>query len=117
MLDNRSSVSSIAGGINFKSGDISGTAAKTADDRASQGTEYFRQDGFDQEAKEPFIDRSMELRASLASLALINASYVIRSQKQKAVLELDDALSENNTEEELVKKIEHQPDNDEADEN
>ncbi|MDO5305856.1 MAG: hypothetical protein Q4E87_09815 [bacterium] len=44
MVDTRSAGAfGIAGALNFRSGDISGTAAKTADDRASRGTEYYRQ--------------------------------------------------------------------------
>ncbi len=97
MVDNRSAGAlGVGGGINFKSGDISGTAAKTADDRASQGTEYFMQES-EQEGKngEPFVDRSMELRASLNSLALLNVVSVMRNQnKRKAILFEDDDLSE-----------------------
>ena len=80
MVDNRSAgILGIGGGINFKSGDISGTAAKTSDDRASQGTEYFMQEGEEQQnQKGSFVDRSMELRASLNSLALLNVVSVLR---------------------------------------
>ena len=40
MVDNRSAgFFGIGGSFNFKSGDISGTAAKTADDRQSNGTD------------------------------------------------------------------------------
>lgn len=93
MVDNRSAGAlGIGGGINFKSGDISGTAAKTADDRASQGTEYFLQENEEQSAKnEQFVDRSMELRASLNSLALLNVVSVIRNQNRKnSILDTDD---------------------------
>ncbi len=89
MVDNRSAgILGVGGGINFKSGDISGTAAKTADDRASQGTEYFMQEGEEQDAQnESFVDRSMQLRASLNSLALLNVVSVLQNQnKQKKVL-------------------------------
>ena len=45
MVDNRSAgFFGIGGGFNFKSGDISGTAAKTADDRQSPGMDYFQQE-------------------------------------------------------------------------
>ena len=41
MVDNRAAgFYGVAGAFNFKSGDISGTAAKTSDDRASQGPDY-----------------------------------------------------------------------------
>ena len=87
MVDNRSAgVLGVGGGINFKSGDISGTAAKTADDRASQGTEYFLQEGSEeQKQSDGFVDRSMQLRASLNSLALLNVVSVLRN-KQKSVI-------------------------------
>ena len=86
MVDNRSAgILGVGGGINFKSGEISGTAAKTADDRASQGTEYFLQEGEQQQESEGFVDRSMQLRASLNSLALLNVVSVLRN-KRKSVL-------------------------------
>ena len=86
MVDNRSAgMLGVGGGINFKSGDISGTAAKTADDRASQGTEYFLQEGEQQQESEGFVDRSMQLRASLNSLALLNVVSVLRN-KRKSIL-------------------------------
>ena len=44
MVDNRSAgFFGIGGAFNFKSGDISGTAAKTQDDKMGQGGEYFAQ--------------------------------------------------------------------------
>ena len=89
MVDNRSAGAlGIGGGINFKSGDISGTAAKTSDDRASQGTEYFMQDGEDHNGRrEQFVDRSMELRASLNSLALLNVVSVLQNKKRNPLLD------------------------------
>ncbi len=98
MVDNRSAgVLGIGGGINFKSGDISGTAAKTSDDRASQGTEYFLQEGEEEQnsKNQPFEDRSMELRASLNSLALLNVVSVLRNKRKTMILD----------EEEIVEKI------------
>ena len=87
MVDNRSAgVLGIGGGINFKSGDISGTAAKTSDDRASQGTEYFLQEGEEQQQQnDGFVDRSMQLRASLNSLALLNVVSVLRNKKKSII--------------------------------
>ncbi|MBQ4123328.1 hypothetical protein IJD44_06380 [bacterium] len=89
MVDNRSAgVLGIGGGINFKSGDISGTAAKTSDDRASQGTEYFLQEGEEQQQNNNgFVDRSMQLRASLNSLALLNVVSVLRNKKKSILFE------------------------------
>ena len=107
MVDNRSAGAlGIGGGINFKSGDISGTAAKTADDRASQGMEYFMQDG-EQNAqqKEPFVDRSMELRASLNSLALLNVVSVIQNQNKRKNILLDDEDIEEKIKSKKVEKV------------
>lgn len=103
MVDNRSAgILGVGGGINFKSGDISGTAAKTSDDRASQGTEYFMMEGEDQQyGQQPFEDRSMQLRASLNSLALLNVVSVLRNKKRKIILE--DEKSEANSEKRVDK--------------
>ena len=44
MVDNRSAgFFGISGGFNFKSGDASGMANKTQDDKMGQGGEYFAQ--------------------------------------------------------------------------
>jgi len=80
MVDNRSAgYYGIGGGFNFKSGDISGTAAKTSDDKMGQGTEYFAQQKREEEErkkKEKFVDRSAQLRASLDSLAVISSASI-----------------------------------------
>lgn len=100
MVDNRSAGAlGIGGAINFKSGDISGTAAKTADDRASQGMEYFMQENEQNAQKEAFVDRSMELRASLNSLALINVVSVMKN-KRKKILEEEENQSESDKKDE-----------------
>ena len=45
MVDNRAAgFYGISGSFNFKSGDISGTASGTKDDKMGQGSEYYRQD-------------------------------------------------------------------------
>ncbi len=106
MVDNRSAgILGIGGGINFKSGDISGTAAKTSDDRASQGTEYFTTEDENQNQKnEPFEDRSMQLRASLNSLALLNVVSLLKN-KRKNIL-MDDEDYDEKIKSSIVKKIE-----------
>ncbi|MBR1977081.1 hypothetical protein IKA15_02245 [bacterium] len=89
MVDNRSAgVLGIGGSFNFKSGDISGTAAKTSDDKQDQGTEYFlyEQNEDEREQKERYRDRSHELRASLNSLAVMNSANIrLRKAKEKAL--------------------------------
>lgn len=90
MVDNRSAgFFGIGGGFNFKSGDISGTAAKTSDDKMGQGTEYFAQNGGEQEQeqeREEFVDRSAQLRSSLDSLAVMNSANI---HLQKAQIEAE----------------------------
>lgn len=105
MVDNRTSgMLGIGGGINFKSGDISGTAAKTADDRASQGTEYFLMGEEEQQKGEEFVDRSMQLRASLNSLALMNVASVLNKKLQtKLILPSDNIENKNEKKVEPVK--------------
>ena len=54
MVDNRSAgFFGIGGAFNFKSGDISGTAAKLSDDKMGQGGEYFSQRGGEEEGDHP----------------------------------------------------------------
>ena len=88
MVDTRSAGAfGIAGALNFKSGDISGTAAKTADDRSSRGTEYFRNNKDKDDEKDNFfgsdryMDRSAQLHATLNSLALMNVAGIIKNNK------------------------------------
>ena len=101
MVDNRSSgMLGIGGGINFKSGDISGTAAKTSDDRASQGTEYFLMGEEEAQKNEEFVDRSMQLRASLNSLALMNVASVLNKKLQTKLI-----LPSDNIEQKSDKKV------------
>ncbi len=99
MVDNRSAgFYGVGGGFNFKSGDISGTAAKTSDEKNGQGGEYFSQDGSDFENENdnfnetPFVDRSAVLRASLDSLASLNALNI----EVKPNLNLDKNKIKNN---------------------
>ena len=87
MVDTRSAGAfGIAGALNFRSGDISGTAAKTADDRASRGTEYYRQnkdedDNTSRFGYDNYMDRSAQLHATLNSLALMNVAGIIKNNK------------------------------------
>ena len=87
MVDNRAAgFYGVAGAFNFKSGDISGTAAKTSDDRSSQGTEYGRIDGAEDEQAvntNKYIDNSAQLNATLNSLAMMNVASVINSKLPK----------------------------------
>ena len=87
MVDNRAAgFYGVAGAFNFKSGDISGTAAKTSDDRASQGTEYGRVDTAEEEMAintNKYIDNSAQLNATLNSLAMMNVASVINSKLPK----------------------------------
>lgn len=87
MVDNRSAgFFGIGGSFNFKSGDISGTAAKTQDDKMGQGSEYFAQQQSQEEEEnsesQKYTDRSAVLRATLNSLAMMNVANVINSRKK-----------------------------------
>lgn len=87
MVDNRSAgFFGIGGSFNFKSGDISGTAAKTQDDKMGQGNEYFAQQRREEEEElsesQKYTDRSAILRATLNSLAMMNVANVINSRKK-----------------------------------
>lgn len=87
MVDNRSAgFFGIGGSFNFKSGDISGTAARTQDDKMGQGGEYFAQQKQEEENEflesERYTDRSAQLRATLNSLAMMNVANVINSRKK-----------------------------------
>ena len=87
MVDNRSAgFFGIGGSFNFKSGDISGTAAKTQDDKMGQGGEYFAQQKQSEEDEnqdsQKYTDRSAQLRATLNSLAMMNVANVINARKK-----------------------------------
>ncbi len=90
MVDNRSAgFFGIGGAFNFKSGDISGTAAKLSDDKMGQGGEYFAQQKAEEDEnlneQEPrYMDQSAVLRASLNSLAMMNVANIINSNKRKS---------------------------------
>ena len=103
MVDNRSAgFFGIGGGFNFKSGDISGTAAKTADDRQSPGMDYFQQEMQEegqQFAESQFVDRSAQLNATLNSLAMMNVANIIK----KKIEEEARAKEKNNNKEEKQK--------------
>lgn len=88
MVDNRSAgFFGIGGSFNFKSGDISGTAAKTQDDKMGQGGEYFaqqrREDDDENQDSQKYTDRSAQLRATLNSLAMMNVANVINARKKQ----------------------------------
>ena len=113
MVDNRSAgFFGIGGSFNFKSGDISGTAARTQDDKMGQGGEYFaqqkREDDENVSESEKFTDRSAVLRATLNSLAMMNVANVINSRK-KAFEEQKEKkrqeLEKDETQEELEKEF------------
>lgn len=91
MVDNRSAgFFGIGGGFNFKSGDISGTAANTQDDKMGPGTEYgMIPDKEDDQGQnqQPYVDRSAQLRATLNSLAMMNVAGVLNEKKRLETLE------------------------------
>ncbi len=108
MVDNRSAgFFGIGGSFNFKGGDISGTAAKTQDDKMGQGGEYFAQQRAEEEEQkesEKYMDRSAVLRATLNSLAMMNVANVINAKKKQLLL---DEKNKNN-QEQKQNKDEHE---------
>ena len=109
MVDNRSAgFFGIGGAFNFKSGDISGTAAKLTDEKMGQGGEYFSQRGGAEEdapAQNPYVDQSAVLRATLNSLAMMNVANVLSSQRRKPVIDEEDKITEDLKEILLAKKM------------
>lgn len=91
MVDNRSAgFFGIGGAFNFKSGDISGTAANTQDDKMGPGTEYGAipdKEEDNSQYQQPFVDRSAQLRATLNSLAMMNVANVLNERKRAEILE------------------------------
>ena len=111
MVDNRSAgFFGIGGAFNFKSGDISGTAARTQDDKMGQGNEYFAQqqneDEYEQRESERYMDRSAVLRATLNSLAMMNVANVINAKKKQSILNEKNRQNQHNQQ----KKDEHEDD-------
>ena len=86
MVDSRSlNAVTPTSSFNFKSGDISGTAAKMSDEKMGQGGEYFQTNPQQQVVPpEPmFIDRSAQLRATLNSLAMMNVANLLANKKKQ----------------------------------
>jgi hypothetical protein len=112
MVDNRSAgFFGIGGAFNFKSGDISGTAAKLSDDKMGQGGEYFSQRGMEEEMpaqNNQYMDQSAVLRATLNSLAMMNVANVLNAKKRKAVLDEEDKITEDLKEVLRIKKLQNQ---------
>ena len=115
MVDNRAAgFYGIGGAFNFKSGDISGTAASLQDDKQGQGNEYSRQRKGDEEQKtpvnnSPYVDRSAQLNATLSSLAMLNVANVLNSKMRardlNKVYTYDEDEIEPSKEEELVYRV------------
>lgn len=111
MVDNRSAgFFGVGGAFNFKSGDISGTAAKTQDDKMGQGTEYGVLENYEEEQQQnnaPYVDRSAQLRATLNSMAMMNVAGILKTKKRADILdEKDDnpkdSLPKEDSDEEFV---------------
>ena len=111
MVDNRSAgFFGIGGSFNFKSGDISGTAAKTQDDKMGQGGEYFAQQKKSEEEEnsdsQKYTDRSAVLRATFNSLAMMNVANVINSRKKALEEQRERDKQRTNNEEEKQEQAE-----------
>lgn len=109
MVDNRSAgFFGIGGAFNFKSGDISGTAANTQDDKMGPGTEYGEIPGKEDEQNQQgqqFVDRSAQLRATLNSLAMMNVASVLNERKRVEILtEIENSDSHQKEDEKKERK-------------
>jgi len=117
MVDNRSAGHfGIGGAFNFKSGDISGSAAKLSDDKMGQGGEYFAQGENDDEQnqnEQPYVDRSSQLRATLNSMAMMNVASVLNSKRRLSFL---DEKNETGSDEKKDKEKNSSRDDDENEE-
>lgn len=84
MVDTRSAGAlGVPGALNFRSGDNSGVATKTSDDRASRGMDYYKTDDSENNNgfyESEYMDRSAQLRATLNSLALMNVAGIIKKR-------------------------------------
>ena len=86
MVDNRAAgFYGISGALNFKSGDISGTAAKTNEEKAGTDAEYMRleKENGNQKDSAKYSDKSAQLNATLSSLALITLNEEHEKNKEK----------------------------------
>ncbi len=105
MVDNNSSRFYSVGnsGFNFKGGDISGTAAKSQDDKMD-GNEYFAQgDGEGEEVRDSrYVDRSAQLRATLNSLAMMNVASVINKKYDKKITKKSQKADDEDLDDEIV---------------
>ena len=104
MVDNRSAgFFGIGGSFNFKSGDISGTAARTSDEKNGQGGEYFAQgQEFEEDEnfrQEPYVDRSLDSLATL-NAANINKREKIKPKQEKKKNKKDSTISKEELQEE-----------------
>ena len=122
MVDNRSAgYFGIGGAFNFKSGDISGTAARTQDDKMGQGGEYFAQQKKEEEelqdGHERYMDRSAVLRATLNSLAMMNVANVINAKKlemeKNSQKRKNDIIKSKHGESDIEESLNMSDDNDE----
>ncbi len=115
MVDNRAAgFYGIGGAFNFRSGDISGTAASLQDDKQGQGNEYYQQRKDKEEQKapvntSPYVDRSAQLSATLSSLAMLNVANVLNSKMRARdldkIYDYDEDKIEPSKEEELVYRV------------
>lgn len=121
MVDGRSLGSfGVSGAFNFKSGDISGTAANMQDDKMGPGTEYGEipgKEGEQQQQNTPFIDRSAQLRATLNSLAMMNVADVLNNRKRAETLSSKTkAGKKEDLDEEFLNDFDNLDDNQKSDE-
>ncbi len=113
MVDSHSlnSIAAPTSAFNFKSGDISGTAAKTSDDKMGQGNEYYAQYREEEQMMpdERYVDRSAQLKATLNSLAMMNVANIIKKSKDLQNSEKDTKKEKNKKQHKLDEDYEQSP--------
>jgi hypothetical protein len=95
--------------FDFKSGNISGTAAGLSDEKMGQGSEYgVIENGEDENFnRSQYVDRSAQLRATLNSLAMLNVANVLNERKRL------ERLSKKSSDKTLPKDFDYLEDEDE----
>ncbi len=107
MVDNRG-ISPITGIFQAENA----SANKMSEEKNGQGGEYFAQEMSEEDTRQnqtnPFQDRTAELRASLDSLAVINAGSINfkKIKDKKKQVDKKDKDSDKEKSEELVSKVE-----------
>ena len=121
MVDNRSAgFYGIGGAFNFKSGDPSGTAAKMSQEKYGSEAMYLppvegEEDG-DEFNRQPYVDRSALLNATLNSLAMSNVASILNANKHKKDIKEEKSREKREKEKEMEEFLQHSEEDEEEEE-